>query len=230
MATVYFPNESGVTLYAYGKSGVTPSSFKYYVRIAITETAVSDTQSTYNFVLQAKNGANQAWWSGTSARYQPKLYLYVNNSQISFTCPGSSTASTTGYFRTASNAYTATTTWTDIGTATGLTVTNTFSNPASITIGFKTTKGTGDTSEPYGIATCTGTTMTYYNGSKSDFGFTFETAWTASTDNGAFTKKQAYAYIKVNGSWKQGIPWVKVNGTWKKGLPWVKVNGTWKHL
>ena len=60
MAGVYFPGEEGLTLYAYGKSGVTPSSFKYYVRFQITETAHTATTSTYTLKLQCKNDINQA--------------------------------------------------------------------------------------------------------------------------------------------------------------------------
>lgn len=47
--------------------------------------------------------------------------------------------------------------------------------------------------------------------------------------SGQFTYKLAgNAYIKINGSWKQGMAYVKTNGTWKQGIAKAKVNGAWK--
>lgn len=132
MATVYFPSSDGVAIRNYGgtaNNGTTYAStyVYYYVRIAITETAVAyDTNtSTYTFALQCKNSRSGAMWSSTAETYQPKLYLYVNDTKLSFTSKGASSASTTGYFRTAASAYTASTSWQTIATVTGLTTTNT---------------------------------------------------------------------------------------------------------
>ena len=227
MATVYFPNSNGLTLQSYGYSGCT-----YTIRFAVTETAHTATTSTYTLKLQCKNNADQAWWSGTAESAQPKLYLYVNGSKISFVCPGGS-SSTTGYFRTASQAYTASTAWKDIGTATGLTVTNTPANPASITIGMSSEKGTGDYSGPYGIATCGADSniMTTSSGNTTISSITkFKSMYTANVANGAFSAPTSSLKIKVSGSWVSGTPFVKVSGQWKQGIVWVNVGGTWKTL
>ena len=228
MATVYFPNANGLTLQSYGYSGCT-----YTIRFAVTETAHDATTSTYNLILQCKNNDNDTWWSGTSTSYQPTFHLYVNGSQIKFVDPGSSTSATTRYFRSAAEAYVATTTWRNMGTATGLTVTNTPANPASITIGMSSEKGTGDYSGPYGIATCgaDSNVMTTSSGNVTISGITkFKSMYTANVANGAFSAPTSSLKIKVSGNWVSGTPFVKVSGQWKQGIVWVNVGGTWKTL
>ena len=66
-----------------------------------------------------------------------------------------------------------------------------------------TEKGTGNTSEPYGIATCgaDSNVMTTYSGNTTISSITkFKSMYTASVSNGAFSAPTSSVLIKVGNS------------------------------
>lgn len=105
-----------------------------------------------------------------------------------------------------------------------------------------TNYGLSITDGGWDLSTDGGSTWTYYSGgvtSKTITGLSPNTKYWyrgyVVTDGGSahsswstFTTESYKAYVKVNGTWKQGIPFIKVNGTWKQGIPYVKVSGSWK--
>lgn len=69
------------------------------------------------------------------------------------------------------------------------------------------------------------------NGDSIQFRISTYNSWGQTSSysySAVITFRSNQIYVKVNGSWREGILYVKVNGNWREGKPYIKVNASWR--